>query len=63
MSSHDIVIKLLLEKGTGLELKDNYGQTPLSSAAENGHEMVVKLLLEKGIEIESKDNYSRMPLS
>jgi ankyrin repeat protein len=36
------VVKQLLEKGADLELKDVYGQTPLSWAAENGHEVVVK---------------------
>jgi ankyrin repeat protein len=40
-------VKLLLEKGAELETKDNYGQTPLSCAAEKGHEAVVKLLQEK----------------
>ena len=48
-------MKLLLEKGADLESKDDYGQTPLSWAAENGHEAVVKLLLEKGADLESKD--------
>jgi ankyrin repeat protein len=59
------VVKLLLEKGAELESKDkDFGQTPLSWAAECGHEAVVKLLLEKGAELESKDNnYGRTPLS
>ena len=49
-------MKLLLEKGADVESKDtDYGQTPLSWAAENGHEAVVKLLLEKGADVESKD--------
>ena len=39
--------------------KDNYGQTPLSWAAENGHEAVVSLLLDMGAEIESKDKDGR----
>jgi ankyrin repeat protein len=42
------VMELLLEKGAELELKGNYGQTPLSWAAEKGHEAVAKLLLENG---------------
>jgi ankyrin repeat protein len=47
-----VVVKLLLEKGAELELKDNYGRTPLSLAAETGHEAVVRLLLEYGAELE-----------
>jgi ankyrin repeat protein len=44
------------------DTKDDYGQTPLSWAAENGHEAVVKLLVEKGAELESKDYFGRTPL-
>ena len=56
--------KLLLEKGAELESKDTeYGQTPLSWAAENGHEAVVKLLLEKGAEPKHKDYNGQTPLS
>ena len=48
-NGHEVVVKLLLEKGAELETKDKkYGRTPLSRAAENGYEAVVKLLLEKG---------------
>jgi len=46
---------LLLEKGAGLESKDQDGWILLSRAAASGHEAVVKLLLEKGAELESKD--------
>ena len=45
---HEVVVKLLLEKGAELETKDGYSRTPLSWAADSGHEAVVKLLLEKG---------------
>ena len=40
------MVKLLLAKdGIDPDLKDSqYGQTPLSWAAQNGHEAVVKLL-------------------
>jgi ankyrin repeat protein len=36
---------LLAAEKANVDLKDNYGRTPLSRAAENGHEGVVKLLL------------------
>ncbi len=42
---HEAVVKLLLSTGkVNVDMKDNYGGTPLSRAAENGHEAVVKLL-------------------
>jgi hypothetical protein len=50
--------------GHSMDLKDSYGRTPLSWAAEKGHEAVVKLLLEKGAEPETKDTeYGQTPLS
>ncbi|KAI9777778.1 MAG: hypothetical protein M1839_008573 [Geoglossum umbratile] len=53
----------LLKKEHNPDLRDSYGRTPLSYAAENGHEAVVKLLLEKGADLESKGEYGRTPLS
>jgi ankyrin repeat protein len=53
----------LIIRGQSLDLKDSYGRTPLSCAAEKGHEAVVELLLEKGAELEAKDNYGQTPLS
>jgi ankyrin repeat protein len=55
----EAVVKLLVEKGAGLDFKDKDGWTPLSWAAFNGHEAVVKLLVEKGAELDSKD-YRRL---
>ena len=57
----DIVITLF-RKRHDLDVKDSYGRTPLSWAAENGHEAVVKLLLEKSAELESKDHHGWTPL-
>jgi hypothetical protein len=53
----------LIIRGQSLDLKDSYGQTPLSYAALKGHKAVVKLLLEKGAELETKDKYGQTPLS
>ena len=58
----DIVIALF-RKRHDLDVKDSYGRTPLSWAAENGHEPVMKLLLEKGAELESMDRDGLTPLS
>jgi ankyrin repeat protein len=54
----------LLKHAQSLDLKDNYGRTPLSWAAENGHETVVKLLLATGkVDVDLKDIHGRTPLS
>lgn len=42
-----------------MDMRDDYGQTPLSRAAQRGYEAMVRLLLEKGAAIESKDDGSR----
>ena len=64
-SGHEVMVKLLLEKGAKLEIKDKkYNQTPLLWAVKKRHEAVVKLLLEKGAELEIKDKkYKQTPLS
>jgi ankyrin repeat protein len=49
-------VKLLVEMGVDITVKNNDKWTVLHSAARNGHEAVVKLLLEKGVDITAKDN-------
>ena len=49
------IMMALLENRDHLNIKDKWGRTPLSWAAEKGHEAEVKLLIEKGGDIESKD--------
>jgi ankyrin repeat protein len=49
-----VIVKLLLEKGAGLESKDQIGWTALLWAAEKGHGAMVKLLFEQGAELEFK---------
>ncbi|KAI0869975.1 hypothetical protein GGS24DRAFT_128856 [Hypoxylon argillaceum] len=58
----DVAIKLFLKNGSDIEMRDNYGKTPLSWAAEGGHEAVVKLLVEKGADLETPNNYGQTPL-
>ena len=60
---HKAVVRLLLEHGPELELKDNRrGRTALSLAAQHGHEAVVHQLLEQGAEVESNDTICKTPL-
>jgi hypothetical protein len=56
---------ILPKKGHHPDLKDTYGRTPLSWAADGGHDAVVKLLLANdGVDPDSKDTkYGRTPLS
>ncbi|KAI5803631.1 hypothetical protein DFH27DRAFT_53933 [Peziza echinospora] len=59
-------VKGLLAEGANAESRDpEYGQTPLSWAAEKGQEGVVKLLLEHGVDVEARDMgaYEQSPLS
>ncbi|PNP53961.1 hypothetical protein THARTR1_05648 [Trichoderma harzianum] len=52
-----------LRKGDDPDLKDTYGRTPLSWAAENGHVAVVALLLKTGqVEAGSEDKWNQTPL-
>ena len=58
-----IVKLLLITDGIEVELKDSFGQTPLSLAAQNGHKAVIKLLLETNkADVNSKGNDGRTPL-
>ena len=62
----DAVVKLLVEReDVEADSKDSeYGQTPLSWAAERGHETVVQLLVDRDdVEADSKSKDGRTPLS
>jgi ankyrin repeat protein len=56
-SSHEAVVKLLLDKNADVKSKDNYGQTSLSQAAKKGHKVVVNLLLDKNADVKPNDRH------
>ncbi|POR35411.1 Uncharacterized protein TPAR_04422 [Tolypocladium paradoxum] len=59
---HEVVVRLLLDRGAELASRDHHGQMPLLLASEMGHEAIVRLLLDRGAELESRDFYNRTPL-
>ncbi len=63
-NGHEVVVRLLLEKGVDPDAQDTfYGRTPFWWAAQSGLESVVRLLLEKGVDPDSKFHDGRTPLS
>ncbi|EHK48577.1 hypothetical protein TRIATDRAFT_191145, partial [Trichoderma atroviride IMI 206040] len=56
------VAKLCLEKGSNIEAKGIYGETPLSLAASRDYADIVKMLLEKGADIEATNKRGETPL-
>jgi ankyrin repeat protein len=50
-------VSALLEAGTDVNAKSEYGATALSYAADKGHLDVVKLLLARGAEVDPEDSF------
>ena len=57
-----LIVRLLLDKGVGIDVRNKKEQTPLWLAVSNGHEAVVKLLLDRGAEVDVKDSNGQTPL-
>lgn len=55
-------IKLLLEKGANVNLRDKKQRTPLIFAASNGHTSVVEFLIGKGAAVNARDSGGRTAL-
>ncbi|KAJ5892886.1 hypothetical protein N7504_009577 [Penicillium tannophilum] len=54
VGDHAMVIKLLLDAGANIDHENNFRETPLHAAAENGHEAAVKVLIERKANINSR---------
>jgi ankyrin repeat protein len=57
------ILALLLENGAAIEIRDQWGRTPLSVTAGNNCVKNLDLLTKSGAEIESRDNDGLTPLS
>ncbi|KAF1734198.1 putative ankyrin repeat protein [Beauveria bassiana] len=59
---HDVIVKLLIEKGSHIRAEDKRGRTPLSHAVKNGHYSTVRLLLQNGCDFRKHNNDWQSPL-
>jgi len=58
----DEFARILVTKGAGIDIQDNFALTPLHLAAVKGHKNIAEFLLEKGAQIDSRDSAGRTPL-
>ena len=56
------IVKLLVENGADVNVKNVVGQTPLHEAARCGYFEIVKYLIDKGADINAYDCVERTPL-
>ena len=56
------LVKKKIQSGADVNIKDDYGSTPLFLASEKGYTEIVKLLLEYGADVNVKDNHGETPL-
>jgi len=57
------ILKLLIDNGNTINVKEASKRIPLSLASKNGHEQVIRVLLENGANIEYKDKYGKLHYS
>jgi len=50
------IVKMLIEAGANINVKDNGGDTALMRASVHGNEDIIKLLIEAGADVNAKDN-------
>jgi ankyrin repeat protein len=63
LSGEILVVKDMIEKGADVNARDDqYGITPLHTAAYYGRTEIVKLLLKKNVNINAKDKEGETPL-
>ena len=55
-------VKKHLDAGADVNLKDNWGRTPLHYAANGGHKEIAELLITNGANINKKNDEGKTPL-
>jgi ankyrin repeat protein len=62
-SDGQATVRLLIEQGADVNMRDNRGWTALTTAAYRNHPAVIEQLLAAGAEPAPQDNEGRTPLS
>jgi ankyrin repeat protein len=57
-----VIVQLLLDHHADPSATDNFGDTPLYFAADNGEEHAVTFMIEKGADVSAKNIYGQTPL-
>ena len=57
----EVVVQFCANPKVDINVRDNFGNTPLHSAARLANSMIVRILLESGADIHAKDNRLRLP--
>lgn len=60
--NHEVIVRLLCEKGASVSFADYQGRTPLHEAAYYGHLNLVAFFLEKGHPLDPRDLFGQTPL-
>ena len=61
-NGHTRIVKLLLQSGCDVDLKDGIGSTPLHVSAAKGHAEVVRLLVNHGSDMNAMNNLGWTPI-
>ncbi|CAI7641033.1 unnamed protein product [Penicillium crustosum] len=62
-NGHEVVTRLLIDKGADINTSDNRGWTPLHWASSKGREAVTRFLIKEGANVNASDEYGRGSLS
>ena len=60
--NHIAMVKLLLENGASVNVKDDFDNSPLHLAIHEGHGKLAKLLIESGAYIHSRNDNGNLPV-
>ncbi|KAK2803703.1 hypothetical protein FQN50_006921 [Emmonsiellopsis sp. PD_5] len=62
LAGHESIVRLLLDRGAGIDIGNYSGETPLMCAAFSGHESIVSLLVANGADPNLEDVTERTAL-